>query len=265
MTDGSPTHVDPHQPESAEHLSPPDRSCGPMPSPPTPLFPWTHEAQEKLESLLHAHVADRDFPCVGAKSALARGTLNVLACNRIDSAWDDLRIHDALIAFAADYARAPGLFRSLAVVFDGPDDLDEASFEAALWRRLQSLSDKDVWRGQDYDRRVSADPDSPHFSLSFGGEAYFVVGLHPHSSRPARRFARPTLVFNLHDQFEQLRADGRYEPMREKIMVRDEAIAGSRNPMLARHGDASEARQYSGRAVDGSWRCPFHYSGATDG
>ncbi|NHN19387.1 YqcI/YcgG family protein, partial [Bacillus amyloliquefaciens] len=81
----------------------------------------------------------------------------------------------------------PGLFRSFAVVFDGPDALDEPAFEAALWQRLQSLSDKDVWRGQSYDARVSADPDDPHFSLSFGGEAFFVVGLHPAASRPARR------------------------------------------------------------------------------
>ncbi|RZK97345.1 MAG: hypothetical protein EOO66_03295, partial [Methylobacterium sp.] len=58
------------------------------------------------------------------------------------------------------------------------------------------------------------------------------------------------------------RAQGKYEGMREKIMVRDEAIAGSRNPMLQRHGEASEARQYSGRAVDSDWRCPFHYKGA---
>jgi FPC/CPF motif-containing protein YcgG len=187
--------------------------------------------------------------------------LMVLACSRIDSAWDDLRIHDALMRFAADYRAEPGLFRSFAVVFDGPDALDEPAFEAALWQRLQSLSDKDVWRGQSYDARVSADPDDPHFSLSFGGEAFFVVGLHPAASRPARRFERPTLVFNLHDQFETLRADGRYETMREAIMVRDEAIAGSRNPMLARHGEMSEARQYSGRAVDPQWRCPFHYGG----
>ena len=163
--------------------------------------------------------------------------------------------------FAADYRAEPGLFRSFAVVFDGPDALDEPAFEVALWQRLQSLSDKDVWRGQSYDARVSADPDDPHFSLSFGGEAFFVVGLHPAASRPARRFERPTLVFNLHDQFETLRADGRYETMREAIMVRDEAIAGSRNPMLARHGEMSEARQYSGRAVDPQWRCPFHYGG----
>jgi FPC/CPF motif-containing protein YcgG len=69
------------------------------------------------------------------------------------------------------------------------------------------------------------------------------------------------MVFNLHDQFEQLRAAGRYEGMREKIMVRDEAVAGSRNPMLSRHGEASEARQYSGRVVDEQWRCPFRYAG----
>ncbi len=235
-----------------------------MPIPATPLFPWVHDAQSDLESLLHAHVSDRAFPCVGAKAALARGTLNVLACNRIDSAWDDLRIHDGLMRFAAAYREEPGLFRSFAVVFEGPDDLDEPAFEAALWARLQSLSDKDAWRGQSYDPRVSPDPDDPHFSLSFGGEGFFVVGLHPHASRPARRFARPTLVFNLHDQFTQLRADGRYETMREAIMTRDETLAGSRNPMLARHGEVSEASQYSGRVVDDAWRCPFHYAGGKD-
>ena len=228
------------------------------------MFRWTHHAQAELESLLHQHVADRAFPCVGAKAAMARGTLNVLACTRLDSAWDDLRIHDGLVEFAAAYRTDPTLFRSFAVVFDGPEDLDETAFEAALWQRIQSLSDKDVWRGQPYDTRVSHDPTDSHFSLSFGGEAFFVVGLHPHASRPARRFARPTLVFNLHDQFEQLRADGRYETMREAIMVRDEAIAGSRNPMLARHGEVSEARQYSGRAVDAAWRCPFHYAGENE-
>lgn len=230
-----------------------------MSQPVTPMFPWRHPAQSELEALLKTHVEGAAFPCVGAKAALARGTLNVLACNRIDSAWDDLRIHDGLVRFAQDYKAQPSLFRSFAVVFDGPTDLDEAAFEAALWSRIQSLSDKDVWRGLDYDARVSHDPDDPHFSLSFGGEAFFVVGLHPNASRPARRFARPTLVFNLHDQFETLRAQGKYEGMREKILLRDEALAGSRNPMLERHGDASEARQYSGRVVDEAWRCPFSY------
>lgn len=226
------------------------------------MFAWEHAAQDALQAQMFAHVAAADFPCVGAKAALARQTLEVLACNAVDSAWDDLRIHDRLLGFAADYRRAPGLYRSFAVIFEGPTDLSEEMFERALWARVQSLSDKDVWRGQDYDPSVSHDPANPHFSLSFGGEAFFIVGLHPNASRPARRFERPTMVFNLHDQFERLRADGRYEGMREKIMVRDEALAGSRNPMLTRHGEASEARQYSGRKVDDDWSCPFSYAGS---
>ncbi|HVI99541.1 MAG TPA: guanitoxin biosynthesis heme-dependent pre-guanitoxin N-hydroxylase GntA [Sphingomonas sp.] len=229
--------------------------------PNSPIFPWQHQAQRQLEAQLFAHVEDRAFPCVGAKAALARGTLKVLACDRIDSAWDDVRIHDALLALAQEYKQDKQMFRSFAVVFEGPTDLDERAFEAALWDRVQSLSDKDVWRGQEYDDRVSADPANPHFSLSFGGEAFFIVGLHPHASRPARRFERPALVFNLHDQFERLRAENKYETMREKILTRDEALAGSRNPMLARHGDASEARQYSGRAVEPGWTPPFAYRG----
>jgi FPC/CPF motif-containing protein YcgG len=104
---------------------------------------------------------------------------------------------------------------------------------------------------------ILADPDDSHFSLSFGGEAFFVVGLHPNASRPARRLPHPTLVFNLHDQFERLREEGRYERMRTAILDRDMKLAGSLNPMLARHGDVSEAGQYSGRLTETDWRCPF--------
>lgn len=206
---------------------------------------------------LLAAVADATFPCLGAKSAMARGMLRTVVCRSLESAWDDVRIHDELLAWSSAYRKDPAGLRSLAVVFEGPDDLDERGFEAAMWKRLQSLADKDVWRGQPYDSSVSADTEDPHFSLSFGGAAFFVVGLHPQSSRPARRLPRPTLVFNLHDQFDRLRGDGRYEPMRAKIMQRDEALAGTINPMLVRHGEASEARQYSGRVVGADWLCPF--------
>lgn len=202
-------------------------------------------------------IQDRNFPCVGAKSALAKGNLRVIVGRDLRSAWDDLRIHPALMGIAADYARDPAPFQSLAVVFEEDAGLDEAAFERHLWQRIQSLSDKDAWLGQPVDPRVSADPDDPHFSLSFGGEAFFVVGLHPGASRPARRFERPAIVFNLHDQFEQLRASGIYEKMRGTILDRDIALAGDINPMLAVHGTISEARQYSGRAVDEHWQCPF--------
>ena len=198
-----------------------------------------------------------EFPCVGAKSALARGTLKIVSARDITSAWNDVQIHDELLNWAFDYRRKPEGLRSLAVVFAGPTDLCENEFEHCMWERLQSLADKDAWRGQEYAAAVSPDPDDPHFSLSFGGEGFFVVGLHPNASRPARRFESPALVFNLHDQFERLREEGRYERMREAIISRDVALAGSPNPMLARHGEASEAAQYSGRLVSEDWECPF--------
>ena len=210
-----------------------------------------------LAEAFRAFVRNPPFPCVGAKSALSRGTMRIVVARDITSGWDDMRIYPALLAFIARYRAQPDLFQSFAVVFEGPGDLSEEAFERNLWARAQSLSDKDAWLGLPHDSRVVGDPDSSHFSLSFGGEAFFVVGLHPRASRPARRFSSPVLVFNLHAQFERLRAEGRYEKLRASILERDEALAGSRNPMLARHGETSEARQYSGRAVDEAWRCPF--------
>lgn len=212
---------------------------------------------KERQSELLAAISHETFPCVGAKSALARGQLKVLVGRSLASAWDDLTIHSQLLDWVRAYRANSSGLRSLAVVFEGPLDLTEREFETLMWDRLQSFADKDEWLGQPYDKRVSADPDDPDFSLSFGGAAFFVVGLHPNASRPARRVPRPTLVFNLHDQFERLREEGRYEGMRQKIIARDVKLAGSVNPMLARFGEGSGARQYSGRAVGADWKCPF--------
>ena len=221
------------------------------------MFNWAYDNQQTIDDEFSDFVKSHMFPCVGAKSALGRGTLQVVSCRSIASAWDDVRMHDIARDWAGAYSREPGLFRSLAFVFEGPCDLSEEAFESFLWERLQSMTDKDEWRGIKPDRRVSDNPEDTHFSLSFGGQAFFVVGLHPKASRPARRFARPAMVFNLHDQFEELRSSGRYEGLRQAILDRDEKLAGSINPMLSRHGEASEARQYSGREVPGGWACPF--------
>lgn len=202
-------------------------------------------------------VSDADFPCVGAKSALNKGQMNFVVADDICSAWDDLRILPQITALARHYRDQPDLFQTLVVIFRRNDTLTERRFEVAIWDRLQSLSDKDEWLGQPVDPRISTDPEDPHFAVSFGGEAFFVVGMHPNASRPARRFEYPVMVFNLHDQFERLRSEGRYNGLRKTIMERDERLAGSVNPMLANHGDASAARQYSGRAVEKNWICPF--------
>ena len=219
--------------------------------------PETAGVDGGLQARFESFIRSSQFPCVGAKSALSKGQLHVRVARDVRSAWDDLPIHSELHAFAQRYKADPRLFQSFAVLFTGPTDLSEYEFERHMWRRIQSLTDKDVWRGSAPDPRVDVAPDSPHFSLSFGGEAFFAVGLHPNASRDARRFETPAIVFNLHDQFERLRADGLYDRLRDAILARDAALQGDLNPMLARHGEGSEARQYSGRAVDDAWRCPM--------
>lgn len=226
------------------------------------------EDDARLAEAFRNYVKDRAFPCVGAKSALATGSLEIKLCHDITSAWDDVLIHRDLLTWSRDYVidRDGGKiqFRSLAIVFRQSRVLSETVFEQQMWERIQSLSDKDDWLEQPYDPSVSNDTDDPHFALSFGGQAYFVVGMHPGASRPARRFERPTMVFNLHDQFVQLRETQRYERMRETILARDEALAGDINPMLKRHGEASEAAQYSGRQVGDDWECPLRARGRVD-
>jgi FPC/CPF motif-containing protein YcgG len=74
----------------------------------------------------------------------------------------------------------------------------------------------------------------------------------------ARRFSHPVLVFNPHEQFTRLRAEGKFEGLRTAIRARDVALQGNVNPNLADFGTESEARQYSGRQTEPSWECPFH-------
>ena len=198
----------------------------------------------------------RSFPCLGAKSALNRGQVTYFDGGSITSSGDDLRLLEAFQRFVLLYKRSRKLFTTFVVLFEGPLNLSEKEFEEALWQRLAALHALDS-KQHAWDAAVSSDPQSAQFSFSLAGEAFFAVGLHPGASRTARRFARPTIVFNLHDQFERLREEGRFDALRAAIQKRDVALDGVANPMLADHGEASEARQYSGRRVGASWKCPF--------
>lgn len=216
-----------------------------------------HDEAHPLARSFRSFLAEPTFPCLGAKSALSRNKIEIMVATDFSSDADDGRIYRHLLEFVGRDEHHLTLFCSFVVLFESPRNLCETGFEHHLWARLQSLSDQDASLGVPYDGRVAAQPGHPHFSLSIGSEAFFVVGLHPHSSRKSRRFEAPALVFNLHAQFERLRADGRYDRLRSRIAQRDAVYSGSVNPMLARHGERSEAPQYSGRAVDEAWECPL--------
>lgn len=202
------------------------------------------------------------YPCVGAKSALARGSIETHEFGTLGDRDNDRPLIDGLARFVAMIeADSSGndIVHSYVAIFRGPSDLNELRFEARLWSQLWRIHRLDVLAGNDPAYDVSSDVDSPSFSLSMAEHPFFVIGLHPHASRLARRFSHPVLVFNSHRQFEKLREDGRFEKMQAATRSRDIELQGSVNPNLADFGDASEARQYSGREVEADWQCPYHF------
>ena len=206
------------------------------------------------------------YPCVGAKSALARGSIQTHEFGALGDCDNDWPMVDGLTQFVAmieSLACDEDIVHSYVAIFSGPSDADELRFESLLWSQLWRMHKLDVRAGNHPAPDVSSDADSPLFSLSMAGHPFFVIGLHPHASRLARRFSHPVLVFNSHRQFEKLREDGRYGKMQAATRSRDIALQGSVNPNLADFGDAGEARQYSGRKVEAGWRCPFNFKQPT--
>ncbi len=201
-------------------------------------------------------VAHPEFPCLGARSVFRRDAATLVVLDDLSDTGPggSLDTLGAALAQYADEVDPEGDLVSFVACFRGPVPDEERDFEALLWGALQHLHDNDDAPWAD---GVAADPENPHFAFSVAGTAFFVVGLHPAASRVARRAPLPTLVFNLHAQFERMREDGRYQRMRDTIRRRDTDLQGYLNPMVSDHGESSEARQYAGRAVPADWTPPF--------
>jgi FPC/CPF motif-containing protein YcgG len=216
-----------------------------------------HALEDDVVRALELMVAHAEFPCLGAKSVFRRGSMAHVVLDDMSGPDVPAQLLERLRAFASDVEGESG-FHSFIATFRGPVPADEATFEAALFGLLQRLHDVDDDSWAD---GVGSDPNDPHFAFSVGGTAYFIVGLHPAASRVARRAPLPTLVFNPHDQFEELRAEGRFDHMRTTIRRRDVDLQGFVNPMVADHGDSTEALQYSGRQHPDGWQPPLEVHG----
>ncbi|HEY2614215.1 MAG TPA: guanitoxin biosynthesis heme-dependent pre-guanitoxin N-hydroxylase GntA [Chthoniobacterales bacterium] len=197
-----------------------------------------------------------EFPCVGAKAAFNSESYALSVYGELGAADSTAELSGALYDFTRSEIRQASEYATFVAIFAGPPALDEIAFEDLVWRQLNQLHELDAPHFG-WDPSVRSDPADPHFSFSFAGQALYVIGMHPNSSRAARRFRWPTLVFNPHEQFERLRADGKWKRMQETIRARDLELQGTINPMLSDFGETSEARQYSGRVVDEDWRAPF--------
>ncbi|MEP7256991.1 MAG: guanitoxin biosynthesis heme-dependent pre-guanitoxin N-hydroxylase GntA [Flavitalea sp.] len=203
----------------------------------------------------------KPFPCIAAKAALAHNHIKCMVADHIACPKDDRAMISFLYNFVDEYRASSTPYHSAAIIFREPHQLTEELFETFFWHRLQSLSDIDA-QHYPYDTRVDKDPSSSNFSFSIKQEGFFIIGLHPGSSRLARSFKYPTIVFNPHAEFEKLRRNGRYDQMKETVRKRDMDFSGSVNPTLKDFGEVSEVFQYSGRQHSAEWKCPLMISHA---
>ncbi len=201
-------------------------------------------------------ISNKNFPCIGAKASLAKNQAQCMVAGNMACPASDVAIKDFLYHFTDSYRNTGQLFYSAAVIFTGPQNISEDIFETLLWQRLQALTELDATRFG-YDKRVSADPASAAFSFSLKEEAYFILGLHPASSRASRQFKYPALIFNPHDQFEQLKQTNKYDMIKQAVRKRDIQFSGSVNPMLSDHGKSPEILQYTGKNYGSKFTCPL--------
>ena len=220
-----------------------------------------HSPDAGYAASVTAHIQSPDFPCVGARSAVNRHRARFHFYPGLGDERAVREICADLAGFSEEFPD-PGVEPVTFIAMFEQTVASEEDFERLLWRHLQAMHDHDRCRFA-WNAEVGADPARADFSFSIAGRAFFVVGLSPVSSRLARRAPLPCMVFNFHDQFENLRAAGKYAGMQNAVRKRDIQLQGAINPVLDSFGDVSEARQYSGRAVAGDWRCPFsaHHGG----
>ncbi len=216
--------------------------------------------EDRVHSAFRALVLDPEFPCVAARSALNQGSYRFSMYQGLNTDDATAALARDLAAFVAEQDAIEGQFTTFIACFDQPKVHDGIEFERMLWEQLARLNAVD---DAPWDEAVSSDSSDPHFSFSFAGRAFFVVGLAPSGERWARTFPWPTMVFNAHFQFEQLRENGQFERMQEVIRDRDIELQGDLNPNLSNFGEHTEAKQYSGREVGPDWRCPVTFENRT--
>jgi len=196
-----------------------------------------------------------DHPCIMAQTVFKMKDVSIKEYAGFGTKNTAEHILNDLEDYLEDYDFSTNSLKTFIATFPSEIIPDEITFENKLWQQLGLIHELD---NKPWDPTVSSDPDNHNFSFSILGHAFYMVGMHPNSSRKARRAPFTALVFNLHHQFEMLREMGTYKRVRNRIRKRDKKLQGSINPVLADFGNSSEAMQYSGKDNSKEWKCPFH-------
>lgn len=212
------------------------------------------EVEKEIKNL----ITQKNYPCVAALSSFYKQDYEVNTYSKMGQLHQRPQLRNDLLSYLAQYLETKSTYFTFWAVFEDSFFNDEEHFEAGLWDELSALTSEKT-KAFDQDPRFSSDPTDKRFCFSLGGKAFFVVGLHPQSSRDSRKFPWPTLVFNVYEQFDQLMQKDLYQPMIQQNRKRDVQFQGNINPMVEQYGDDWESIQFSGKKNPGSWKCPFHF------
>ncbi|MEU9123155.1 guanitoxin biosynthesis heme-dependent pre-guanitoxin N-hydroxylase GntA [Streptomyces sp. NPDC048506] len=212
----------------------------------------TRTLRAELERFIHTH----EFSCLGARAALRRNTLTHRHYRSMGDAASAAENHRDLVDYVGTVRPllSDQSFRTFVATFDEPGLVDELAFEERIWQHLQLMHDIDS-RTHGLDRGASSDPGQPNFGFHTGGHAFFVVGMHPGSSRASRRFAVPAIAFNSLAQFVLM--GEKFYSMQGAIRRREAKNNGSVNPSFTRYEYEQPARHFSGRFTEEDWKCPY--------
>ena len=208
----------------------------------------------EMKNVYEDWILKENHPCVMAQTVFSQNNLIVKEYGSLGKKDHSRKIYRDLASYVESYEETTNQFQTFLAIFPESRINTENEFEALLWNELKNINEIDT---VDWDPEVSGDPGSKDFSFSIAGKAFYIVGMHPESSRIARRSPYPTIAFNLHSQFEKLRQMGAFQKVKNKIRARDKELQGTINPELEDFGDSSEARQYSGKSHGKYWECPF--------
>lgn len=208
------------------------------------------------KALLTEFISQKNYPCVAAVQALHRDEIMFDAYTGFGSGSSSEALLKNLLKFKSRQTQGSEDFLTYVAIFEDEGFLNEEQFENKLWRELSALWDYSHLAGL-WDEKFSDDPMDTSFCFSLDGAAFFVVGMHPRSSRHSRRYPCIAVAFNLYSQFESLMARGKYDGMVKLNRQRDIKFQGSINPMVEKYHDIYEPIQFSGRHNDENWKCPF--------
>ena len=198
-----------------------------------------------------------NYPCVGARIALKKDEYRVGIYSDLGLGKCISDLGRDLLVFKQEHQISKSPMLSFIAVFENSVFHSEEEFETALWKELSLLASAPEFEAP-WDPHFSSNPEDKNFCFSFDGSAFFIVGLHPLSSRVSRQFYVPTLAFNLYEQFEQLDEETEFYPMVRKNRQRDVLYQGSVNPMVEQHAEKWEAIHFSGKNNPPEWKCPVH-------